>query len=56
MQRESIYIVGSALKMGQWNVKNGLKLISKDERGKEWIVTTDLNSDSIIEYKYIIKG
>lgn len=56
MQREAFYLVGSAPQTGRWDLINAIRLSPMDRQGTQWQVVIDLNTDSLIEYKYVVKG
>ena len=51
---EQVYLVGSINELGNWNIENGVKLLTDASSFPKWTATVILPSNITFEYKYLI--
>lgn len=45
---------GSAAQMGKWDLDQAIKLVPLDALGRHWQTVVEVNTDSILEYKFLM--
>lgn len=56
LPQQAIFLSGSAQQMGHWDLSKAIKLVPIDTFGRLWQVAIEVNSDSILEYKFVLMG
>ena len=52
VSNEKVYLVGSINELGNWNIENGVKLLTDASSFPKWTATVILPSNITFEYKY----